>query len=246
MELSEWLRWYDRIRGEFGYSIVEDQNAARILSRIIKSVPLESLTRLIYDRDVVIFGAGPSLEVFKDYDMLKGLTLIACDGASQALLANGIKPDIVVTDLDGDQDSLLEASRLGAIMVVHAHGDNINLILNLVPKFRNCIATTQVKPLDNVYNFGGFTDGDRAVFLADALGARSIILIGMDFGDRIGIYSKSKVSEDIKRKKMVIAKELLEYLASKTDKPLYNLSNSSIKGYESIKIQDIEHIIIKR
>lgn len=32
-----------------------------------------------------------------------------------------------------------------------------------------------------VYNFGGFTDGDRAVFLAEALGASLIVVAGMDF-----------------------------------------------------------------
>ena len=47
-------------------------------------------------------------------------------------------------------------------------------------------------PTNNVYNFGGFTDGDRSVFLAEELGASQIILVGMDLGNKIGkYYSKS-------------------------------------------------------
>ncbi|RMF30622.1 MAG: DUF115 domain-containing protein [Candidatus Nitrosothermus koennekii] len=245
MELREWLEWYDKIRAKFGYSIVNDQNAAQILSKLIRGreVNLNILIDKIKGKNVVIFGAGPSLEEFDDYNSLRNFTLIACDGATEALLEHNIKPDVVVTDLDGDHKSLLEADRLGSIMVVHAHGDNVNLMLNLVPKFKNCIGTTQVKPLDNIYNFGGFTDGDRAVFLADALGAKSIILIGMDFGYKIGRYSKRKFDPNIKIEKLKMAKELIEYLANKTDSRLYNLSSSDIKGCKKISIKDLKEII---
>lgn len=242
MELEEWLKWYDKIRAKFGYSIVNDQNAAKILSNIIRGrITLDLLKNKIYNQDVIIFGSGTSLEYFDAYDKLKGV-LIACDGASEALLEHKIKPDIVVTDLDGDHKSLLEADRLGSIMVVHAHGDNINLMLNLVQRFKHCIGTTQVKPLDNVYNFGGFTDGDRAVFLADAFRARNIILIGMDFGSEIGRYSKSKVNKLVKIEKFKIAKELLEYLSSRTEAKLYNLSPSIIKGYKNVTVEDLQNI----
>ncbi|GIU72290.1 MAG: hypothetical protein KatS3mg003_1769 [Candidatus Nitrosocaldaceae archaeon] len=245
MELREWLEWYDKIRAKFGYSIVNDQNAAQILSKLIRGreVNLNILIDKIKGKNVVIFGAGPSLEEFDDYNSLRNSTLIACDGATEALLEHDIKPDIVVTDLDGDHRSLLEADRLGSIMVVHAHEDNVNLMLNLVPKFKNCIGTTQVKPLDNVYNFGGFTDGDRAVFLADTLGAKSIILIGMDFGYKIGRYSKRKFDPNIKIEKLKMAKELIEYLANKTNSRIYNLSSSDIKGYKKISIKDLKEII---
>ena len=40
------------------------------------------------------------------------------------MIENGLKPDIVVTDLDGDITSLKKAGRTNTIMVVHAHGDN--------------------------------------------------------------------------------------------------------------------------
>ena len=244
MELEEWLEWYDKIRRKFGYSIVNDQNAAKVLSNMLRSraVSLDLLKSKIYNNNVIIFGAGPSLESF-NYK-LKGV-LVACDGASEALLDNNIRPDIVVTDLDGDHKSLLEADRLGAIMVVHAHGDNLNLILNLVPKFKHCIGSTQVKPLSNVYNFGGFTDGDRAVFLADRLGARRIILVGMDLGNKVGRYSRSKVDEKVKIEKMKVAKELLEYIATRSKAELYNLSSSIINGYKNVSVEEIQNILFQ-
>ena len=43
------------------------------------------------------------------------------------------------------------------------------------------MATTQSRQFPGVHNFGGFTDGDRGVFLADAMGAKSIRLVGFDF-----------------------------------------------------------------
>ena len=78
-------------------------------------------------------------------------------------------------------------------MVVHAHGDNTEK-LHLVKSFKNCVGTTQAKPFENIHNFGGFTDGDRCVFLADYFKAKKIILFGMDFGTTIGEYSKSVVT----------------------------------------------------
>jgi hypothetical protein len=45
------------------------------------------------------------------------------------------------------------------------------------------VGTTQSTPLAHVHNFGGFTDGDRAVFAADDLGASGITILGFDLDD---------------------------------------------------------------
>ena len=237
MQLNEWLKRYDILRERFGYSVVEDQNAARLLSELLqgKCLDLKVLSRLISDRNVLVVGAGPSLEDnLSNITSLKQFTIIAADGTSQALLENNIKPDIVVTDLDGNHEHLLQSDKMRSIMVVHAHGDNVNLLRNLVPKMKNCIGTTQVKPLQNVYNFGGFTDGDRAVFLANEFGARNIVLVGMDFGEEIGIYSKKVKDEKLKIAKMAMGKELLEWLSTFSSAGLYNASSSVIKGFKNI------------
>ena len=52
----------------------------------------------------------------------------------------------------------------------------------MVKKIKNCIGTTQTNPFNKIQNFGGFTDGDRGVFLASHFDAKKIILFGMDFG----------------------------------------------------------------
>lgn len=243
MQLDEWLKWYDKLRVRFGYSIVEDQNSARLLSELLKekNLDLNILKDLIFAKNVAVIGAGPSLDDdVEKIKSLKSFTIIAADGASQALIEKNIKPDIVVTDLDGSHEHLLQADKMGSIMVVHAHGDNVNVLRNLVPKMKNCIGTTQVKPLHNVYNFGGFTDGDRAVFLASEFGAENIVLIGMDFGNRIGRYSKTKVEDEkLKISKMEVGKELLEWLAIKSSSKLFNASQGSIKGFKKISLDEI-------
>jgi hypothetical protein len=246
VQLDLWLQWYDKLRAKFGYSIVEDQSAAQLLSELLegRSLDLDHVKKLVNGKNVLVVGAGPSLEesvpVIKS---LKSFVIIAADGASEALIENGIKPDMVVTDLDGNHEYLLKADKIGSVMVVHAHGDNVDLLRNWVPKMRNCIGTTQVKPLHNIHNFGGFTDGDRAVFLASEFNAKNIVLVGMDFGHEIGKYSKTKIkSKELKIAKMDAGKELLEWLATFTKAKLYNASPSTIKGFKNIALDEIKNL----
>jgi len=101
--------------------------------------------------------------------------------------------------------------------VVHAHGDNIDKLKEYVPRLEKVLGTCQTEPLDIVYNFGGFTDGDRAAFLAEELGAKEITLVGFDFGDVVGKWSKPHLKEhaptwESKRKKFEFAQRLLEWL----------------------------------
>ena len=126
-------------------------------------------------------------------------------------------------------------------MIVHAHGDNSEK-LNLVKYFKNCIGTTQTKPKGNIHNFGGFTDGDRSVFLANHFKAKQIILLGMDFGNRIGRYSKTRVvNRTTKIKKLRRGKKLLEWLAKKSESQIY--STTKIKGLTKINLRDVDKII---
>jgi hypothetical protein len=102
--------------------------------------------------------------------------------------------------------------------VLHAHGDNIETIRTYVPTFQGKIlGTTQGNPDDFPYlsNFGGFTDGDRAAFLADHFQANHIYLLGFDFNDTIGLYSLPH-TKDIqkKQKKLQWCRYLLTVLGS--------------------------------
>ena len=100
-------------------------------------------------------------------------------------------------------DDFLVMNDLGTILVLHAHGDNIPLVRSWVPKVRGpIVGTTQATPLAHVYNFGGFSDGDRCVFCAYELGAANVSLIGFDLDDRSG--------DPVKRGKLMIARKLLK------------------------------------
>ncbi len=216
MDIDSWMAEHRRICRELGILPKGDYEARDIASRIIgdRKQPLEKLDALIRHRDAIVFGAGPSLErAVKGIDR-NGKTLIAADGATSCLLENGLYPEIVVTDLDGDIKDLLLADRFGATMVVHAHGDNIGKVKELLPRIKNAVVTTQVEPLKNVHNFFGFTDGDRAVFMARHFGAKGIEMVGFDFGEVVGRYSKPEDPVDhkageTKRKKLGIAERLV-------------------------------------
>jgi len=253
MNLKEWQSWYDRIIKTFGYDAKRDQYATEVLSRLLENT---SITRFqlkwkIYGKPTLVFGAGPSLEEDIKHLLASGLldkfVLIAADGATTALLEIAkTVPDIVVTDLDGRINDLFRANVAGSTMVVHGHGDNINLLQKYVPKYRDKIGTTQTMPRPNVYNFGGFTDGDRAVFLASEMEAKAIVLAGMDFGQSIGKYSKQKIkSLEVKKLKLNMGKELLEWLSTKTRIPLYNITThgENITGFNNIIVDDILKLV---
>ncbi|AEC52588.1 hypothetical protein PNA2_1672 [Pyrococcus sp. NA2] len=235
MKWEEWKPFYERIVREMGYSIEKDREAAEILRAILiendNYIIKEELNSVIMEK-VYVFGAGPNLEEeLKSWDFSDG-TKIAADGATTALLRNGIFPDVVVTDLDGRIRDLLEASRR-AVMVVHAHGDNIDK-LPLVVNFPLVLGTCQTEPLDIIYNFGGFTDGDRGAFLAEELGAKEIILVGFDFSGKVGKWSKPWLNDHIdaweeKRKKLEFAKELLEWLK--------NNGKAEVKFFEELMVK---------
>jgi 2-amino-4-hydroxy-6-hydroxymethyldihydropteridine diphosphokinase len=243
VKFADWFPYYQGIRAEFGYSTEKDQEAARTLSEMAKKKTLDAkvLQKKIKGKNVIVIGAGSSIEdpsTLKYLKKNKTVVKIAADGAVQFLIENKIRPDIVVTDLDGNPAFLQKAEKMGAIMVVHAHGDNTVTLKKIVPKFKKLIATTQVMPLENVYNFGGFTDGDRCVFLAEEFGAKKIVLVGMDFGDSIGKYSKEKVKDpQLKKQKMQAGKRLLEMLAKQSRSQLADTAKKPVKGFAPLAIK---------
>jgi len=219
MNWRQWEPFYLQILGKMGYDMEKDREATLLLRRLLLENENYILTEDIKERigeRVHVFGAGPSLEEGLSKRKFSG-TLIVSDGATSALLEYGIIPDIIVTDLDGSFEDIKKANDLGAYVVVHAHGDNMDKLKAYVPKLKNVLGTCQTEPLDIVYNFGGFTDGDRAVFLAEELGAKEIFLIGFDFGEIVGKWSKPYLKEhtpiwENKKKKFEIAQTLLEWL----------------------------------
>jgi hypothetical protein len=217
MRYIDWEPIYKEIIEDFGFDRARDDEAAELASEIIahKLKPEEKaitqeVEKLIRGKRVIICGNAPCLEreirerekEFEISPLYRNFVVIAADGATSVLLRNAIIPDLVCTDLDGTIADIITANRLGAIIVVHAHGDNMDMLKKVLPALNeNVLCTTQSKPLHNVHNFGGFTDGDRCVFLAKDFGAREMELLGFDFEDE-------QVSER-KRKKLKWAKRLI-------------------------------------
>ena len=237
MEFGLWEKYYTEILEDFGFSRKNDEESAKLLDEILSTegcLTLDDLSQIVgFSDKFIVFGAGPSLNehiemLKKDYD-LKDYVLVAADGATTALIEQKVAPDIVATDLDGKLDDILLANIRGANIIVHAHGDNIDKIATVTSFFNNVLGTTQAQPVGNLYNFGGFTDGDRALFLAVALGASEITLAGMDFGDMVTKYSRPNIEKDVekaddfKKKKLMYAEKFTQWIVDNEDVDVINL-----------------------
>ncbi|MFP4655401.1 MAG: 6-hydroxymethylpterin diphosphokinase MptE-like protein [Methanohalobium sp.] len=205
MEFAVWGPIYQEILDDFEFNRKDDERSAIILSDLLSGLPnvddISVLRRVIEGKDVLVCGNALTLADDLGAFVLENYIVIAADGATEVLMNIGIVPDIIVTDLDGNVEKEICANQKGSFMVVHAHGDNTDKLKKYVPRLNGVIGTTQSNPLYNVYNFGGFTDGDRSVYLAREFNAAYIELAGFDFDD-------NNVSE-IKRKKLKWANWLI-------------------------------------
>ncbi len=242
MTIRGWKTQFKEIRKEFGYLEKDDLTSVRKLNSLLKGKNSKNqFQNLIQGKTVFIIGAGPSLtKSLKYIKKSKDVTKIVADGAVRALLEKNIKPDILVTDLDGDLKSIKKIGKTKIPIIVHAHGDNYEK-LKIVKKLKNVVGSTQTRKIGKIENFGGFTDGDRCVFLAEYFNASKIVLIGMDFGQKIGKYSKHRIIDrKIKIKKLKFGKKIVEWIGTKSKADLF--STNRIKGYKIIRMVDLECI----
>ncbi|MFX1378140.1 MAG: 6-hydroxymethylpterin diphosphokinase MptE-like protein [Promethearchaeota archaeon] len=255
---SEFENWYFQIIDDFKFSHQKDCEARDYLSFLLskknQNWNLNKVINLFREKlsskkIILVYGCGPSLEPTIDIILKrKGLKYfsrfmnLTADGASVLLREKGIKIDAIFTDLDGITKNEFHFSIFN---IVHAHGDNINRLKffeNEIIKFENIIGTTQVKPVANLINTGGFTDGDRILFfLRPLLSAfHKIFLIGMDFGARVGRYSKLGINESQmgnpeKIKKLNYAIQLIKWLKNKIKNEIYFV-NSEYKSKDFINL----------
>ena len=206
MRNEDWEPTYREILSDMGYDRASDENSAKVLRTLMLNADLITEDEVPVGDTVSVFGAAESL--MSDIAKVRPEgTLISAGSATSTLMSLGIVPDIVVTDLDGDIDSQIEASRRGAVTLIHAHGDNIDLIMGYAKGFTGkVILTTQSKPDFVLCNFGGFTDGDRAVCFARHMGAKRILLYGFDFDNP---SSKDGSDPAVKKKKLQWAKRII-------------------------------------
>lgn len=211
MDFSEWEPFYKEILTEMGFSAKADRSAAETLRKLLPKPrdPSEELRRILRGKEVIIVGAGP--RSFRLEMPLEGVVTIAADGATTYCLEDGFRPDVIVTDLDGNIADELKANKEGSFTLIHAHGDNVGALKKWVPRFQGKVGgSVPTAPTGGTVNFGGFTDGDRALFLAEAMGATTATLAMFDFAT----VPEGKLGE-LRKKKLVIAKRLIDGIVAR-------------------------------
>jgi uncharacterized Rossmann fold enzyme len=202
MKFKDWEPLYEEILAYFSFDRKSDEECAVLLQHLLVRDDIELLRERCTGKKVTVCGNGPNLS--RELDRIDG-AVFAADAAALVLMDHGIRPDVIFSDLDGADERYQDMNWKGTIIVIHAHGDNRHLVQYWVPRLIGpVVGTTQSMPIQNVYNFGGFSDGDRAVFAADELRASHVTLIGFDCDD--------PSVDPVKRGKLMWARKLLALL----------------------------------
>lgn len=177
----------DEIRESFGWSLDSDIDSAKLLVSKCKN----SEPNVRFEGKVTVVGAAAEPGVKTQFP-----TVVA-DGAIGAI-ADLSSVALIVTDGDGTPH-IEKALNKGIPICLHAHGDNVeswNDILSLIDDEQEIYLTHQTPmTIGGMHNPGGFTDGDRAVCIAFALGANEVELVGFstdDVGQWSGVTDKKR------------------------------------------------------
>jgi uncharacterized Rossmann fold enzyme len=205
MHYNEWEPAYEAIRSGFGFDREADRAARDLLAELTTPFDEDQLRHLLADNHVAIAGGATGvaadLAAIEDVD-----TVVAASVSAGVLRAAGASVDLMVTDLDKTPAVVRTLANGGTPVAVHAHGDNVTLVREQVPRLPKAavVPTTQVAPAGPVRNYGGFTDGDRGAFIADHFNADRLSFPGWDLDDpSVG---------PVKRQKLEWAARLLHWL----------------------------------
>jgi uncharacterized Rossmann fold enzyme len=226
MDFIEWEPIYTAILDDFGFDRAADERSRDLLADITSESGFD-LDSLTFDSEqVAIAGGGPSF-VATAPDSDSGIDsrpaseantpdelalarradrVVAVSRAADVCRRADIAIDLMVTDLDTNPETAVTLTHEDTPVAVAAHGDNVPALREYVPEMdhRNVLPTTQAEPHNHVVNVGGFTDGDRAAFIADYCGANKLVFPGWDFDDQS--------VDSMKRRKLVWAERLLRLL----------------------------------
>jgi len=212
MKLEVWNPLYKRICKDFGFSSVEDLRSATLLSRLLASRSNKSLEHVRKDFPESVLVCGGSDRLSQEISSIDiRWFVVAADSATTVLLESGVRPDMIVTDLDGVIEDQIEVNAQGVPVFLHAHGDNQEAISRHAASFGGpVIGTCQCEPPEHIFNFGGFTDGDRAACISAGLGAKTVHLVGFDFENPSEKRGKRR---EVKKRKLTWARKILDELA---------------------------------
>ncbi|MDZ7746047.1 MAG: 6-hydroxymethylpterin diphosphokinase MptE-like protein [Halobacteriales archaeon] len=204
MRYDTWRPVYESILDSFGYDSADDEQAREELALLCNPFDHRKLAT-IRDATVAICGGADCLDEERSVAR-RADVVVAASVAADTLREAHIDIDLMVTDLDKNPDTARQLTHDGIPVAAHGHGDNIDCIQREIPEFDDefVLPTVQCAPTGPTENFGGFTDGDRAAFIADAFGAAELRFAGWDFDDpTVG---------DTKRAKLDWAARLLYWL----------------------------------
>lgn len=197
---------YATILADLGFDRAADERARDLAAEFAR--PFETRRLAALDgASVAIVGAAPSLEAeLESFDESAVDAIVAASTAVDTLADHGVGVDLMVTDLDKNVETARELTHSETPVAAHAHGDNIPALHEWLPKFDPewTLVTTQAEPTEAVENPGGFTDGDRAAFLAHAFGADELRFVGWQFDD--------PSVDPLKARKLRWAEQLLYWL----------------------------------
>ena len=193
MRFAEWEPVYESILADFGYDRAGDEAALDLLADRLAE-PALSPDDLDLAGTVAVVAPGPSLPA-ETHRARAADGVVAASNAADELERSGVAVDLQVTDLDGVPEGAARRTRDGTPVAVHAHGDNRDRLRATVPDCdpARVLPTTQAAPTETVHNLGGFTDGDRAAFVADALGADRLRFVGWDLDDEVRAEKRRKL-----------------------------------------------------
>jgi uncharacterized Rossmann fold enzyme len=200
----------DEVRAHFGWSLQADIDSAESMKLSFsenepfglskwnsdgRNQTLGDLQLKLLKATAVIF-VGAAVESQQLEEMVgDGVVFIAADGAVGALPAQA-NLACIVSDFDGTPHLEL-AAKSGATIIAHAHGDNMeawNECVGAWSQFSNppALVLSHQTPhyFEGMHNWGGFTDGDRALCMAHSLGVdfADVYLVGYTLS-RVGQWS---------------------------------------------------------
>ena len=160
------------------------RDEGHLLAQGVDFPPLETRFR---ERHALIVARGPGyrrdLAIVRPYVRDFKPVLVGVDGGADAVLATGMKPDVIVGDMDSVSD---EALRCGAELVVHAYRDGDAPGARRLEELELAYATVSAPGISE----------DIALLLAYEKGAELIVAVGTHFNlieflerDRAGMSS---------------------------------------------------------
>lgn len=185
MNFAEWEPAYEAVLADFGYDRTADEHARDVAADLATPFDRDRLA-FLEGATVAVAGAAPSLTARSEVAAARAAdAVVAASTAADTLREEGVAVDLMVTDLDKNPETARDLTAAGVPVAAHAHGDNVPAVREWLPAFAAdaTLVTTQAAPRGAVENFGGFTDGDRAAFLADHFGAAELRFVGWDFDD---------------------------------------------------------------